>query len=183
MGRRNSATESARSRFLAIWLGLLLSATVALPASALETTRWVDVEAKPDAAWRSLGDYCGVAAWHPDVKGCTVRRDDGVTVRTLTLADGGTVAERLVDWNDRSRSYTYRLVEGPLPIVDHQSSIYVRRHGDGSRIYWSGSYAAAPNVPGGRAWSSTRQFYDAGLQALAGRLKVVAGSASGTGEE
>lgn len=157
-------------RLLAVaWLATGL---VGVDASALDTARWVDVSGDPDTVWKELGDFCAIETWHPMIKACRSAEVDGKLTRTLTLADGATQVERLVDWNDRARTYTYRLVEGGASVVDLQATLAVRRHDGGSRIVWSGSYAPAAGVTAGKAWGAVRAFYDAGLKALAERHKT-----------
>lgn len=159
---------------LALLIAVACSATgwTTSGAIALDTARWVDVSGDPDAVWKELGDFCAIETWHPMVKACSAVEVDGKLTRTLTLADGATQVERLVDWNDRARTYTYRLVEGGASVVDLQATLAVRRHDGGSRIVWSGSYAPANGVPTGKAWGAVRAFYDAGLKALAERHKT-----------
>ncbi|RMD60526.1 MAG: SRPBCC family protein, partial [Alphaproteobacteria bacterium] len=59
-----------------------------------------------DAVWRVIGNFNALAEWHPAVVKSETREEDGATVRTLTLAGGGQIVERLEARDDKDRSYT-----------------------------------------------------------------------------
>jgi Polyketide cyclase / dehydrase and lipid transport len=120
-----------------------------------------------DAVWKKVGDFCGIANWHPAVAKCVLSA--GGKERTLTLKGGGTIVERLVRWSDTSHSYTYKIVSGPLPVADYEStlSVHTAKSGNGSVISWSGHYAAK-GASDADAKKAIDGVYDAGLTALAG---------------
>ena len=62
------------------------------------------------------------------------------TVRTLTLQDGGKIKEKLTGTEDLA--YTYEIVEGPLPIKNYKSKIWleVDDEPDRSVIYWQSDF-------------------------------------------
>ena len=72
------------------------------------------VKGAPDAVWQKIGDFCAIKDWHPAVKGCVVSDEGGVTFRTLTLADGGSIKEKLLE--KTATSYSYEIIESPLPV-------------------------------------------------------------------
>jgi polyketide cyclase/dehydrase/lipid transport protein len=95
---------------------------VYLPAPSSQPYKAIST-ATPEAAWKKIGDFCGIATWHPAVEKC-VLSDDG-KMRTLSLKGGGTIVETLVSRDDNAHSYTYEIVSSPLPVSDYVSTIKV----------------------------------------------------------
>jgi len=146
--------------------GVSLIAFVA-SAEALESQVSKTTSQPVDAVWQKVGDFCGIANWHPAVAKCDLSADK--KERTLTLKGGGTIVERLVRWSDANHSYTYRIVSGPLPVADYESTLRVRaaKSGNGSVISWSGHYAAK-GASDADAKKAIDGVYDAGLKGLVG---------------
>lgn len=127
----------------------------------VERSKRFDVSAQE--MWRRIGDFQGIAAWHPAIARCTPQEDG--EVRELALPDGDKVVERRVAQTDRS--YTYRILDaGPLPVSDYEATIAVRDgEGGGSVVDWRATFtpvgasdADAVEVIGG--------IFDGGLGAL-----------------
>jgi hypothetical protein len=130
-----------------------------------------EVAAAPDAAWSTIGGFCGIASWHPAVTACEEQTKDGATYRTLTLADGAKLVEKLVARDDAARSYTYTIEEGPLPVAGYQSTIKVLPSANGSILDWSGTFEAK-GVSDSEAVEIVTGIYQAGLDALADKLSA-----------
>lgn len=118
-----------------------------------------------DAVWAKVGDFCGIATWHPAVAKCELSH--GNKIRTLTLKGGGTIVERLMKWNKAGHSYTYRIVSSPLPVKKYISTIKVVADGSGSDIIWSGKYKAVKGTSDADAKKTIDGIYKAGADALA----------------
>jgi hypothetical protein len=148
-------------------LGVCLIAFAA-SAQALESKASKTTSQPVDAVWQKIGDFCGIANWHPAIEKCELSADK--KERTLTLkGGGGTIVEKLVKWNDANHSYTYKIVSGPLPVADYQSTLHVgaAKSGKGSVISWSGHYTAK-GASDADAKTTIDGVYDAGLKGLAG---------------
>src|ERR1700741_536643 len=65
-----------------------------LAAHALDTSAKAASKLSADALWAKIGDFCGIAKWHPAIEKCELSAD-GKT-RTLSLKGGGTVIEARV---------------------------------------------------------------------------------------
>jgi hypothetical protein len=139
---------------------LLLSG---LSAQALESSAKAASKLSADALWAKIGDFCGISKWHPAIEKCELSAD-GKT-RTLSLKGGGTIVESLVKMDAASRSYTYAIVSGPLPVANYTSTISVAADGAGSTVTWAGMYDAkgASDADSKKAIDGV---YDAGLKAL-----------------
>lgn len=150
---------------LALLCGTMLAAT---PALALEVEKSVDIAAAPAKVWETIGDFCGIGSWHPAVEKCVEGEKDGVATRTLTLAGGGgTLVESLVSRDDATMTYTYKIVDGPLPVANYQSTITVAADDDGdeSKVTWTGTFDAK-GAPDEKASEVISGIYDAGLKAI-----------------
>jgi hypothetical protein len=123
---------------VAIGLSLLVVAVV--PASAIESTIKGTSAASADAVWAKVGDFCGISHWHPAIEKCALSADG--KMRTLSLKGGGTVVEKLENRDDAMHSYSYSIIEGPLPVANYMSTISVAKEGSGSIVTWSGKYDA-----------------------------------------
>lgn len=139
---------------------LLLSC---LPAAALESSYKASSTASAADVWTKIGDFCGIANWHPAVAKCDLSADK--KERTLTLKGGGTIIEDLVRWSDKTHSYTYKIKESPLPVEAYESTIRVSPKGKGSLVSWSGHYKAKGATPA-KAKETIDGIYKAGVDAL-----------------
>jgi hypothetical protein len=155
--------------FRAILL-LLATSLAALPAEALEVRQSVEVAAPPSEVWQAISDFCAIADWHPVVGQCAESEQDGVAMRTLTTVDGAVLLERRVQYSEEGMSYTYEILESPLPVADYVSTLAVMDSAGGSMITWSGEFAAA-GAPDAQAIEVISGIYEAGLAALKERLR------------
>jgi hypothetical protein len=128
-----------------------------------------ETAAAPELAWSTIGGFCAIASWHPAIATCEEQTKDGATYRTLTLADGAKLVEKLVERDEAARSYTYTIEEGPLPVAGYRSTIKVVPSANGSTLDWSGTFDAK-GVSDSEAVEIITGIYQAGLDALADKL-------------
>ena len=147
-------------------LGLFAVAT-SVQAAVIKSSNSKTTSQSVDAVWTKIGDFCGIANWHPAVAKCELSADK--KDRTLTLKGGGTIVEHLVRWSDKMHSYTYKIVSSPLPVEDYESTIHVSgaKSGSGSVISWHGHYKAK-GAADADAKKAIDGIYESGLTALAG---------------
>ena len=153
--------------------GLLTSAFVlslAAPAMALEAAKQIEVKATPAATWTAIGDFCGIASWHPAVAKCVLSEQDGAQLRTLSLNGGGTIVEKLTAIDDGKMSYSYEIIESPLPVANYASTLHVEDAAGGALIVWTGSFDAK-DAPDAKAIEVIEGIYEGGLTSLAGKVK------------
>jgi Polyketide cyclase / dehydrase and lipid transport len=155
--------------FRAILL-LLATSLAALPAEALQVRQSVEVAAPPEKVWQMISGFCAIADWHPVVGQCAQSEQGGVAMRTLTTKDGGVLVEKRVQYSDEGMSYTYEIVESPLPVAHYVSTLAVMDSAAGSTITWSGEFAAK-DAPDQQAIDVVSGIYQAGLAALKDRLR------------
>ena len=110
------------------------------PAFGLESSVTTTSSISPEALWKKIGDFCGVADWHPAIEKCVLSADG--KQRTLSLKGGGTIVEALENLDDAGHAYTYTILSGPLPVANYHSTISVSPDPKGSSLKWVGTYDA-----------------------------------------
>jgi len=100
-----------------------------------------DLNASADQVWKLIGGFNTLPDWHPAIEKSELTQE-GQT-RTLSLAGGGKIVEKLEKVDDGARTYTYSIVDSPLPVSNYTATITVTGEGDNSTIEWSSEYDAA----------------------------------------
>jgi hypothetical protein len=129
----------------------------------------VDVSADPDAAWALAGDPIGIRDWFAPVSDITVDGDR----RTVTMASGATLVERLVDRDDAARAYSYVVESGIPGLTSHRATIRVQEAPGGSRVLWR--QTATSEVEGYDIEARLSGVMTAALQELKARLEGAPG--------
>jgi Polyketide cyclase / dehydrase and lipid transport len=135
-------------------------------AFALDSSVTMTSSLSTEALWKKVGDFCGIATWHPAIEKCVLSADG--KQRTLSVKGGGTVVEALEKWDDAKHSYSYTILSGPLPVANYHSTISVGADPKGSTLNWMGKYDAAKGVPDADAKKTMDGIYEAGVKSLTG---------------
>lgn len=151
-----------------ILLAAALIAASATAAAALEAKVEKPLQLSAAKAWAAIGDFCGIAQWHPALEKCVPSEKDGHKFRTLFLKGGGEIYERLEAWDDKAFSYTYTIVDGVLPVQNYSSTLTIKPAGETSVMTWSGKFDAKGKTDD-EAVKTMTGVYDAGATALAGK--------------
>ena len=113
--------------------------------------------------WKIIGGFNALPDWLPPVKASKL--DAGGKVRTLDLAGGGTVTEKLETLDDEKHVYSYSITNSPLPVANYLATIKVSEDGEGSTIEWSSEFS-----PAGASETEARKViedvYQAGFENL-----------------
>lgn len=143
---------------------------VATPAFALEASKTVDVAASPEKVWQTIGNFCGIANWHPAISECTPGEQNGKPTRHLSLKGGGTIDEEQTARSDSKMRYSYTILQSPLPVSDYHSTISVKKKGNGSEVTWMGTFKAK-GASDADAAKAIQGIYDSGLESLAAKAQ------------
>jgi len=144
----------------------MLSANV----QAVDVAETVEISASADDVWAAIADFCSIADWHPVIAKCEESEKDGEKHRTLTTGDGGVLLEKLDSMNDDAKSFTYSILEGPLPIANYQSTISVEeKSGSTATVSWTSTFDAA-GVTDDEARTLLQGIYRSGLDELGDKL-------------
>jgi hypothetical protein len=118
-----------------------------------------------DNLWKTIGGFNSLSNWHPAVTKSEATGDDKGSTRTLTLAGGGQIEERLEDLSAQERLCRYTILSGPLPVSNYIAEIRVRDNGDGtSTVEWSSDFE--PTGTESDAVKTIQGIYQAGFDNL-----------------
>ncbi|GBR06828.1 SRPBCC family protein [Acetobacter oeni] len=98
----------------------------------------VEAAVSADMAWTLLGGFDNLPLWLPKIRKSIL--EDGGRLRRLALADGVTIIERLLSFDEQKRFYTYAYVSGPDPVEDYVGKVAVETSGPDSCIITWGSF-------------------------------------------
>jgi len=138
--------------------------------SALDVNASKATTASPADAWAAIGDFCGIARWHPAVEKCELSEVMGAKLRRMTLNSGGTIREQLVEQNNEAMLQRSLFLDGPLPVTNYQATLKVEATSEGTTYIWSGKFEAN-GVSDAQAIEAVSDFYSAGLDALVNPAK------------
>jgi len=107
----------------------------------------VTINAPAADVWDEVNDFDDLDEWHPAVAEAEIIKggDDNQpgAQRLLTLGDGGTIKEELLEYDDAGTSFTYKILEGVLPVKNYESTVMVEAAGaNKSKATWTGSFDA-----------------------------------------
>ena len=79
-------------------------------------------------------------AWHPIVAKSTIERgypsDKIGCVRRFTMQDGAELREQLLALSDLEMTFSYRLLETPIPLFNYVAHVRLLPVTDGNRSFW-----------------------------------------------
>jgi len=122
-----------------------------------------DLNASADQVWKLIGGFNALPDWHPAIEKSELT-EEGQT-RTLSLAGGGKIIEKLEKVDDGARTYTYSIIDSPLPVANYTATITVKGEGDSSTIEWSSEYEAK-GASAEEAMQAIQGIYQAGFDNL-----------------
>lgn len=141
----------------------------AAASGSINVKESITVDAPPAKVWQAIGDFDAIDRWHPAVESAEIiegeNNEPGARRHLMLAGDGGTIDEELVARDDDRMSYSYRIVEGVLPVRNYSAEIAVEAaHGNASRILWTGSFDAAEGVEDAKAQEVITGVYTGGLK-------------------
>lgn len=148
--------------------------------SMLVVTEMIEIAAKPEAVWNMVKRFDGLKDWHPAFSDTPIisGKDGKVgAIRRLTVKDGPSFTEELLALNEPSKSFTYNVIESPLPILDYLSSFGVKANAaGGTTVIWVGQFrrknpADAP--PEGESDAAAVAFITGAYQGGLANLKKI----------
>ncbi len=101
-----------------------------------------DLDVPADQVWQLIGNFNALPDWHPDVEKSELTKKG--QERRISLVGGGTVVERLENMDNKSHTYSYSIVDSPLPMRNYKATIKVTGKGKGCKVEWSSEFE--PNV-------------------------------------
>ena len=88
------------------------------------------IPANAQQVWDMIGNFNGLADWHPGIQKSQL--EEGGTVRRLTLPDGSTLVETLISADGEERTYDYIIPDGQMPFSGYKARMRVVEDDDGN---------------------------------------------------
>ncbi|GJL82857.1 MAG: MxaD family protein [marine bacterium B5-7] len=118
----------------------------------------------PEKVWELIGGFNALPQWHPAVEKSEL--EEGGSIRRLKLAGGAEIVERLEKQDDNEYSYTYSIVDSPLPVANYSATIKLEDDGKGGcKATWSGHFEAS-GAPENDAMKIIEGIYQSGFANL-----------------
>ena len=108
------------------------------------------INAPTDRVWALLRDFNGHDRWHPAVVKSTIERGQSADrlgcVRRFFLRDGSELRERLLTLSDLEQTFSYCLLETPVPLFNYVAHVRLAPVTDGERTFieWTAEFDCAP---------------------------------------
>ena len=125
-----------------------------------------------DAVWEVVRDFNGHDRWHPAVASSDIERGDPMDrvgcVRRFKLADGSELREQLLTLSDMEQTFSYCLLDTPVPLFNYVAHVRLFPITDGDRTMWE--WESDFSTPAGRQEELRTlvgdQIYTAGMEAV-----------------
>jgi len=127
-------------------------------------SRSITLNASVDEVWGVIGNFQGLADWHPAAASVSKEEIDGTEHRRIHLEGGGEILERLHDAG--GGTYTYTIVESPLPVTSYLSMLSAADQDGKTVVTWGSTFE--PTADG--AEDVVAGIYEAGFGALTERF-------------
>ncbi|MFE2105908.1 SRPBCC family protein [Kitasatospora sp. NPDC059463] len=99
------------------------------------------VPGTPEQVWNLIGGFDALPDWLPYIPESVAV--EGGRVRQLKNPEGEVIVERLVDFNETERQYSYAILQAPFPVDGYVSTIRVHAvpgRDDVTEVQWSGRF-------------------------------------------
>ena len=125
-----------------------------------------------EAVWDVLRDFNGHDRWHPAVAISQIERgreaDRVGSVRKFRLGDGSELREQLLALSDVDASYSYCLLDTPLPLFNYVSHVRLIPVTDEDHTFWQweGQFTTFAEQKDDLAAMVGNDIYQAGFDAI-----------------
>lgn len=144
----------------------------------VKVVRSIVLDAPIEAVWDIVRDFNGHDRWHPAVAESHIERgvpsDRVGCVRNFRLASGETLREQLLTLSDLEQSFSYCLLDTPVPLFNYVAHVRLFPVTDTDATFWE--WESRFDTPVGRgpelATMVGDQIYAAGFLAIATHLGV-----------
>lgn len=102
-----------------------------------------EVDAATETVWDLVSDFGGVRRISADVESCEVDGEGVGAVRTIHT-NGIVVEERLESLDEKARTFSYSMLDGPIPFKNYIAHVTLDEAGPNrTKIRWAGSFEPA----------------------------------------
>lgn len=104
------------------------------------------IPASPEQVWKLVGNFGGIAGWHPLVKQAKATGGDAAGAERVLILEKGEITEGLDEYDTAARRISYRLSKEnieALPVSFYTAAIEVKPSGNGSEVTWGARFYRA----------------------------------------
>ena len=138
------------------------------------------LDAPTQRVWEALCDFNGHDRWHPAVATSQIERaqasDKIGCVRRFTLKDGSELREKLLALSDAEQTFSYCLLDTPIPMFNYVAHVRLLPVTDGDRAFcrWESRFTARPADAERITRMVAQDIYQGGFDAIRRHLKEAA---------
>jgi len=139
------------------------------------------IDAPTDRVWGVLRDFNGHDRWHPEVASSQIERSQSADrigcVRRFRLADGSELREQLLALSDLEQSFSYCLLDTPIPLFNYVAHVRLLPVTDGDRTFWHWESRFTTGAGDEKRLTEMvgEQIYQAGFEAIRRHLREAEG--------
>ena len=126
----------------------------------------IEIPVPADVVWQTVRDFGPIDEYVPPITNAELSGEGTGAERTLTLADGGRVVERLEERDNEARILRYTIVDAPLPVTNYEGTMAVRVIDDAAcEVTWASEFDVV-DAPEDEVAATFAELYAAGLEGL-----------------
>ena len=147
----------------------------------IKIVRSTIIDAPTDRVWALIRDFNGHDRWHPAVAKSGIERGQSADkigcVRHFFLRDGSELRERLLTLSDLEQTFSYCLLDTPVPLFNYVAHVRLAPVTDGDRTFWEWrcSFSTRKGEEAEMTRMVSEDIYDAGFAAIRSRVAVSSG--------
>lgn len=128
--------------------------------------------APTDRVWEIVRDFNGHDRWHPIVESSAIERGEPADrvgcVRRFRLRDGSELREQLLALSDLEQSFTYCLLDTPVPLFNYVATVRLLPVTDGDLTFaqWRARFTTRPGEEAAMRRLVAEEVQKAGFEAI-----------------
>ena len=178
--RRSARTNSSAISGPACFRAASTRSSAPSEASVPHIVKSTILDAPTGAVWNVLRDFNGHDRWHPAVATSTIERaqasDKIGCIRRFKLQDGSELREQLLALSDLEQTFSYCLLDTPIPMFNYVAHVRLLPVTDGDRTFWhwESRFTTRPADAERLTQMVAEQIYQAGFDSIRRHLKEAA---------
>jgi hypothetical protein len=134
------------------------------------------IPAPIETVWEILRDFNGHDRWHPAIASSQIERgrdpDRVGSIRRFKLQDGAELREQLLTLSDAETTYSYCLLDTPIPLFNYVSHVRLIPVTDADQTFWQweGRFDTPKDREEELSSMVGTQIYDVGFGAIRAAL-------------
>jgi len=145
--------------------------------TTIKVKRSTIIDHPTDAVWSVLRDFNGHDRWHPAIATSQIERsresDCVGCIRAFKLQDGSELREQLLALSDIEQTYSYCLLDTPIPLFNYVSHVrlFPVTDTEGTFWEWEGRFNTIDNREDELHEMVGKEIYEAGFTAIRSYLE------------